>query len=251
MICTNKTELKYLWSGLGLSEGMVVLCHSFLPSLGKLLPTPQIVVDSIMEHLGETGTFVVPTFTYSSFNGEVYDVNETPSAVGVLGDIVRKYPNAVRSLSPNFSLAAVGGQAEFLMKRETDYNFGKGSIYAKLMETNLYILLIGVDFTSLALFMHLERINNISYRYEKPFYGQIRYDGQLIKITDIHYVRDEKLNPVTHRSRIGALIDQEADCIKVEFGYGEHRFVSAHTVNRVVSQALNEDPFFLVKVPVD
>jgi len=129
MIETSFDSLDELWEALNVPRGSVVLCHSYLPSLGKLVPNHSIIVDTLMERLGPKGTLVVPTFTYSYFNNQVYDVENSPSTVGALGDIVRNSPGAVRSLDPNFSMAATGFDAENLMRRENPQSLGPGSIY--------------------------------------------------------------------------------------------------------------------------
>ena len=250
MLDTNADHLRDLWKPLGLAKGMTVLCHSFLPSLGRLITAPSVVVETLVERLGEDGVLVAPTFTYSYFRQQVYDVERSPSTVGVLGDLVRAWPSAVRSLDPNFSMAAIGNRAESFMRRETIHSFGSGSIYEKLMQADLRILLLGVDYTALPLFMHLEKLRGVSYRYDKLFTGVTRSRGSSFADSAIHYVRDLDTNPTSHRMRVGALIDVEPDCVRRQFRYGEHRVVPASTVARVVAEQLAKDPSSLIKEPV-
>jgi aminoglycoside 3-N-acetyltransferase len=250
MIETSAQDLARLWQEIGLQPGQMVLCHSFMPSVGRVSPGPDTVVETLIEAIGPDGTLIAPTFTYSYFRGEVYDVENSPSTVGVLGDIVRKWPGAVRSLEPNFSMAAVGGRAGELMARDVPNPFGEGGYYDKLLKAEGFALLLGVDFTALPLFMHLEFINQVVYRYEKEFKGTTCHQGKKYQDKAVHFVRDEKLNPESYRSRVGAVIDQEQDCKKVKFAYGEHRLVPLKTVARVVAQCLAQDPFFLIKSPV-
>lgn len=250
MLQTDAAQLKGLWEALGIEEGMVVLCHSFLPSLGRLMPTPSVVVETMMDQLGPSGTFIAPAFSYSYFRNEVYDVEQSPSTVGVLGDLVRAWPGAVRSLDPNFSMAAVGGQAAALMRRDTIHSFGPGSIYDKLMQADMRVLLLGVDFTALPLFMHLEKLHAVPYRYDKTFTGLTRSRGRTVPDSTVHFVRDLDLNPINHRSRVGAVIERQPDCVMRAFAYGEHRFVPASTVARVVAEELVKDPSCLIKEPV-
>jgi aminoglycoside 3-N-acetyltransferase len=247
---TSPEDLKRLWQELGLAPGSVIYCHSFLPSLGKIKGGPGLVVQTILETLGPKGTLVVPTFTYSYFKDQVYDVESSPSTVGALGDLVRTWPGAVRNLEPNFSMAAVGARAQELVNRDIRHFVGPGSVYDKLMQADMRVLLLGVDFTALALFMHLEKLHQISYRYDKEFKGRTRHQGEEFEDTALHFVRDLDLNPITHRSRIGAVIDQQPDCQQVSFAYGQHRLVPATTVARVVSECLAKDPYFLIKDPV-
>lgn len=250
MIETSSEDLALLWRQLGVKSGQVVLCHSFLPSLGRISPGPEAVVETLLEALGSEGTLIAPTFTYSYFRGEVYDLENSDSTVGVLGNLVRKWPGAVRSLEPNFSMAAIGAQAEELMARDVLNPFGRDGYYDKLLKADGLSLLIGVDFTALPLFMHLEWVHGVTYRYEKEFSGTTRVKGRDYQDKAVHFVRDEKLDPISYRSRAGQVIDQEPDCIRIKFAYGKHRLVHLKTVARIVARHLAEDPFYLIEKPV-
>ena len=48
---------------------------------------------------------IVPTFTYSFCNNEVYDVNNSPTSMGALNEFIRKLPNRYRTLDPLLSLS--------------------------------------------------------------------------------------------------------------------------------------------------
>ena len=250
MLDTDAAALHGLWDDLGVEPGMAVNCHSFLPALGRLVPGPEVVVDTLLERLGSRGSLIVPTFTYSYFEGKVYDVQRSPSTVGALGDLVRTRPGSVRSLDPNFSMAAIGGDAHALMRRETPHSFGAGTVYERLMRAGMHVLLLGVDFTALALFMHLEKVHEVHYRYDKFFSGTTRHGDHTFEDTAVHFVRDEHLEPESYRSRVGDVIDRQPDCRRVALAYGEHRFVPAATVARVVAESLVRDPYFLIEKPV-
>ena len=249
MIRTDAAALCGLWRDLGIGQGEIVLCHSHLPSLGLLQPGPGAVVESLLEALGSSGTLVAPTFTYSWFRGEPYDARRSPGTVGLLGELVRTHPRAVRSLDPCFSNAAIGRDAAELLRRDTPASFGANSFYDKLLRRGGRILLIGVDFTALPLFMHLERINAVPYRYEKRFTGELIVDGRRQASELIHFVRDEKIDPQTDRSRISAALDARPECRRVRFAYGEHRAMPAAAVAAEVARRLAAEPNFLLKDP--
>ena len=248
MIQTTPVQLQKLWQDLGIEEGMVVYCHSFLASLGQIKPNPNVVIDTLLTQLGKSGTFVVPTYTWSYFRGELYDVQESESKIGILGNMVKKRPESIRSLDPNFSMAAIGSSAEYLLKRETPFSFGLGSIYEKLLYMDTIILLLGVDYTSLSMFMHFEKTASVNYRYDKIFEGKTKDGDKIYQDKGIHYVRDLDIDPVCDRNRIGAIIDQEPDCKIVSFAYGIHRLIPARTIAGIVAENLIIDPYCLIKV---
>lgn len=241
-------QLMQLWDDLDVPRNRTLVCHSFLPSLGKV--QPQAVIDTLMERLGSGGTLVFPTFTYSYFRGEIYDVENTPSTVGALGNLLLGRDLSVRSLDPNFSFVAIGSDAGRLMQRDTRESFGFGSTYDKLLDSEASVLLLGVDFTALAMFMYLEKVHRVAYRYDKRFDGVTRHRGDQYPDHAIHFVRDERLNPVSHRQRIGSIIDKENSCCRVEFGYGLHRLVPASKIAGAVAKELKKNPFVLIEKEV-
>ena len=250
MIRTDAASLEALWRELGVQRGDVVLCHSHLPALGRLIPRPETVVEALLAVLGPAGTLVAPTFTYSWFRGEPYDVRRSPGTVGVLGELVRAHPDAVRSLDPCFSNAAIGARAAELLRRDGPASFGAGSFYDKLLRAGGKVLLIGVDFTALPIFMHLEKVHGARYRHDKRFRGEIvdasgeRYEAEMI-----HYVRDAVMQPQTDRSRISAALDALPACRRVRFAYGEHRLIPAAAIEAEVARRLAHEPNFLIKQP--
>ena len=246
MKTTTSTDLLNLWERLGIQSGSTLLCHSFLPSLGKVLPDANLVRDSLLELLGSRGTLCAPTFTYSYFRGQVYDLNKSPSTVGEFGNIVRTHPEAIRSLDPNFSHASIGHNAPNLMRRDTKHSFGTSSFYDKFIQQQGHVLLLGVDFTALPLFMHCEKGLDLPYRYDKEFSGLTQIGEQMINDTAIHFVRDENLDLDSNRRPIGEKIYSHAACIREKCGYGMHTFVPANLVTAIVAEHVSKDPYFLV-----
>jgi len=247
---TGPAELRGLWRELGVREGETLLCHSYLPSFGLLVPGPEAVIDTLLAALGPAGTLVVPTFTYSWFRGEPFDVQNTPGTVGLLGELLRKREGAVRSQDPCFSNAALGARAAELLRRDVPNSFGPGSFHDKLLAAGGKVLLLGVDFRALPLFMHIERMHGAGYRYEKRFTGTIVDAGSRIESEMLHFVRDEKRNPETDRSRISAELDASPECRVVRLAYGEHRCMDAGAIAAKALARLSQDPYFLIKQPV-
>jgi aminoglycoside 3-N-acetyltransferase len=248
MIKTTDVDLKNLWTQLGIQKGMLIYCHSFIAALGQIIPDPEIIIDTLIEHLGDSGTLIIPTFSMSHFKDEIYNVEESDSVIGALGNIIRKRPDAIRSLDPNFSMVAIGKDAQLLMKRESLFSFGLGSIYEKILSMNPHVLLLGVDYTGLSLFMHLEKIAAVNYRYDKIFTGISKNGDEKYEDSSIHFVRDLAVDPISDRNRIGAIIDEEEDCKKVSYAYATHRLIPSRTITKIVAQNLTKDPYCLIKI---
>ncbi|WP_433797048.1 aminoglycoside N(3)-acetyltransferase [Actinoplanes sp. CA-252034] len=150
---------------LGLAAGDVVLVHSALRSVGFVAGHVQAVVHALLEVLGPAGTLVVPTHTnYNSdpagwsnppvpeswwpvIRGENpgFDRVLSPSRwVGVLPEVVRSWPGAVRSGHPQVSFAAVGARAaEVVARHPVEDELGDGSPLGVVYRLDGKVLLIG------------------------------------------------------------------------------------------------------------
>ncbi len=116
---------------LGLKAGDIVLLHSSLSSLGHVEGGADAVIDAFLAVLGASGTLVAPTF----------------GALGVIPETLKRRPNAVSSIHPRASVAAIGGGAEEICrdhwKAETAH--GEGTPYLRIAKMGGYICLLGVD----------------------------------------------------------------------------------------------------------
>lgn len=154
---------------IGLSEGVNVLVHASLRSVGKIDGGAETLVRAFRAVLGESGTLLVPTFTFGHSDPAgwreppatpedlermraeipVFDPAVTPAHVpwiGIFPEVVRRQPRAHRSDHPVVSFAAIGCNAAFLTgKAPFHYPLGSDSPLARLHQLDGFVLLIGVD----------------------------------------------------------------------------------------------------------
>ena len=98
--------------------------------LGPVQGGAEGLVDALLETLGPEGTLMVNTFTdqfrLSKVRAgrveHVFDHRSTPGNTGLVPDVVRRHPDAVRSRHPVTSVAAVGRLAVYLTE-----NHGPGA----------------------------------------------------------------------------------------------------------------------------
>jgi aminoglycoside 3-N-acetyltransferase len=169
----TRTSLAEDLRALGVRTGEVVLVHSSLSSLGWVSGGALAMVQALLDVLGPDGTLVVPSQTTANRDPSSwkprppeswwpairdslpgFDPARTPShEVGVIAEQVRCWPGAVRSTHPQSSFAAVGVQAEALMKvHHTDCHLGEDSPVAALEAAGASTLLLGVDFAKVTAF---------------------------------------------------------------------------------------------------
>ena len=150
----TKEDIKEGLRRLGLEKNDVVLVHSSLSSLGYVVGGPDTVIDALLETVGPQGTVAVPTYSTNAFkylededacyelsveHMEPYDPETTPVWTGLIPETFRKRKDALRSLSPAHSIAAIGSKAREL----TEGDWGR-----KLQELGGYVLMLGVSITN-------------------------------------------------------------------------------------------------------
>lgn len=250
---TSIREISELLSHLGIDRGQIVMIHSALFTLGRIEGGLQGFYEAVRNSIGEEGTLIVPTFTYSYRRKQIFDVynSKTSREIGVFAEFVRQIPGAVRSLDPLFAMSAVGPRADELMGRTSHNCFGAGSIYEKLFSEQTLFVGVGITYGSgLTAFLHLERIANVAYRHEMKFDGvTIGYEGLHENDWAMHFVRDQVSYPNirSDRSVIGARLEETKISKAVDFGSGHHFAIPAQGFSDFVLSALEEDPEIMVE----
>ncbi len=240
----NKQQI---FDELGLVAGDHVVCHSFTPSIGRKKADLISFLEALLERIGPEGTLCAPAFTYSAMRGEIFDLAASKSRVGVLSDLLREMPGAKRSCDANFSYVCLGGMADALTVMDTHESFGENSFFAKLGELRGKALLLGVDFDSLPYFMYLEKMLKVPYRYNKTFSTDVRLEGQLSKMSFVHFVRDLEQNFDSDRLKMGSLIDESQDCRVVDLIAGKAKCVPLEIIKNIVYRKYQVDPHCMIK----
>lgn len=149
----TESEFKEILSKqLGITEGTVVFVHSSVDSLNLAFDSLRLL-EILIEAVGDNGTLVFPCWHFTGRAEEyldsdkVFDVRRSPSALGLLSELARRYPGAHRSLHPTNSIVAIGKQAGFITGlHHTDiYPCGEKSPYYQTMLLNGVIAGIGVN----------------------------------------------------------------------------------------------------------
>lgn len=130
-----------------------MLVHSSLRRFGHVVGGADAVVAGLRAALGPAGTLMVPTLPFTGSQhaylrqDPVFDVRHTPSAMGAVSEVLRRRPEARRSLHPTHSVAAVGPLAEWLLRHHEHAPTccGLGTPYYRNIACGGYVLLLGVD----------------------------------------------------------------------------------------------------------
>lgn len=165
----------------GIKPGDIIFVHSNVGYSGRMEGVRSLdelcanTVEALLEVIGPEGTLVVPTFSYSFGSDKPerrFDPAVTPSACGALSEFVRKLPEAVRSLDPMFSVAAIGPQKGELTRDVSSDCFGTGSFWERFLAANGKVC--NLNFDAGSTFIHyVERKLNVPYRKDRTMTGEI------------------------------------------------------------------------------
>ncbi|GAU80035.1 AAC(3) family N-acetyltransferase [Fusibacter sp. 3D3] len=235
----------------GIKKGDIVFSHSNIGFFGPLQGVNskneycRIIYQTLMDIIGKNGTFILPSFTYSGFNQEIFDKRITKSKMGILSEYVRNLPNALRSEDPNFSVVAVGKDAEYFIAEVDNYSFGAKSFWSKFMEKDG--LFCNFNFDSASTFIHfVEKSLNVDYRFDKGFKCKIMKDGKVEDEIFYHYVYDLEITEnKTSFEKFHEYVIENGYAKQVKLGKGEVVTISAKQTYDVVKNQIEIDPYFL------
>lgn len=191
----SESHLEVALRTAGLAEGDTVFVHSGIGFLGKLQDCQsaadmnRVLAEALRRVVGNGGTIIVPTYSYSFCNKQNYDPHTTPSTIGSFAEYFRSLPQVVRSRDPIFSVACIGPQASFLTHDLPLTCFGDDSIYDRLTQIHSKICTIGLDLSYATFRHHIEEICKVPFRYVKSFSGQVLRNGNWEDESWAYFVR--------------------------------------------------------------
>jgi aminoglycoside 3-N-acetyltransferase len=242
---------------IGVKRGDNVFIHSNLGFFGilKNAKFPESYYHSfkngILSIIGDKGTLVVPTFSYSYCHNEIFVPESTPGVGGYFSDMIRKEPEAIRSVDGNFSIAAIGNLAKFFTKSPSEHSFGKGSFWERFLNSEGKF--VNLNFDAGSTFIHyVEKTLKVPYRYDKIFPGFSMINGQKIPGVFYHFVYD--LNRPCDAPDF-TKFDNKAKKMnlakKVNLGKGQIVSITAKDTFNLIKSELQSNPSFLTRGKVN
>jgi len=207
-------EMSRAWRESGIKDGDTVLLHSSLKrTLKQYLKqkktiTAEMILESFLKAVGPRGTLVLPLFNFEFTTGEPFDYFETPSHMGLLTEVARKYPGAVRTGHPIYSFAVLGYNADEFKSINNYSGYGNDSPFAKIHDLNGKIAVLNLpEQNSMTFYHYIEEMNQVAYRYYKEFSGLYTDAGGVsTNRTYSIYVRDIEKGVVTDVNPVGELL---------------------------------------------
>lgn len=192
----TKSEFITAIRSVDINAGDLVMVHCGFDRLGMLMEGVKSsnelsasIMDALMEIIAD-GTLVVPTFSYSFSNSEIFDPKTTSCPLmGQFSEYFWRQNGVYRNLDPFLSVAAIGPLAKSITKIYANTSFGKNSFFDRFTRMGGKILCIGVELRWATILHSYEEEFKVPHRYKNFFTGYIRDENQFRKISWIYNVR--------------------------------------------------------------
>jgi aminoglycoside 3-N-acetyltransferase len=247
----QKDEIDFHLNSLGLNHDDTVVIHgdAGVAAQYKFKKSSDVVSEfakSILSYFNE-GTVLIPSFTYSTLNGSLFDKEATPSEVGLFSESFRNLDDSLRSNHPVFSFSCFGKDMNYFSESEVNDCFGENTIFDKLYLSNAKILTLGCSFDRVTFVHYVEQKLKISYRFFKNF-GISKLEENVVKKTIVSYfVRRLDLESETSLNLLEKEALKSKKLKKESFGRFVARVISAKDFYDTAANLISENEYSLIK----
>jgi aminoglycoside 3-N-acetyltransferase len=238
----------------GIEQGDTIFVHSDVSIFGKIQILErrnflEKIIKAFKQVIGSDGTLILPTFSYSFCENEVYDMNNSRSKVGALTEYFRKLPDVKRTINPIFSVGVYGKQKEKYMGSSKDC-FDDDSIFGELLKNKAKVVFFGAPFQSCTFMIHIEQKFKVPYRFIKKFKGIIKTEEKEYRDEYTYYVRYLDRDITKDFSKFESCLVNNGTMKKVKLGNGSIMAVKADSLFKEGVRNLKKDVnFFLLEEP--
>jgi aminoglycoside 3-N-acetyltransferase len=211
----------------------------------------RIFKEAVFEVIGNEGTWIQPTFSYSFCWNKKFDIDKTPGICGFLSEMMRKDPESLRSEDANFSITAVGSKAEYITKNAPENPYAKEGFWDRFIKIDGKFC--NFNFDAASTFIHyVERELKIHYRYDKPFNGEL-IKGDKVEQRIFYHFAYNKDNPVYRPDypKFDRKAREMALAQIAVLGKGQIVCISAKDTFELIKKELINYPIFLIAGTID
>ena len=246
-------DIAKILRAVGLKTGDSVFVHSNIGMFGRLKEAAtkhdyfRYFIEAFQKVIGERGTLVIPTFSYSYCKGEVFNRITTPSTLGYFSEEFRKEPCSIRSEDPNFSVAAQGNLADYYTSYPSKYSFDGDCFWERFRKKEGVFCNLNFQLY-LTYIIYVEHQLKVPYRFDKPFDGQsIKVNG-LVPDTYYHFVYDlEKPETGPQYDKFSQKAVESRIAAEEKLGRGTITFITAENAFDFIEHEIEKDPQFLTR----
>jgi aminoglycoside 3-N-acetyltransferase len=142
----GEAELRSALERVGVHAGATLFLHSAWDEFYNFDGTPVDLVRLLQRHVGPEGTIAMPAYPLHARPDELFDVRRTPTGAGLIPEMFRRMPGARRSVNLVHSVAAIGPNADFLVRdhHRSETPWDQHSPYARLADVDAVLVCMGL-----------------------------------------------------------------------------------------------------------
>ena len=245
------SDIKTTLVKLGVKKNDLIFIHSNLAFFGKLRSKKnvcEVFFKSIFDVIGNKGTLVVPTFSYSIETK--YNKRKTPSVCGIFSNYLMSKKKGKRSWDPIFSIYAIGKYSEYLTEIKDISNhecFGKNSFFEKFYQLNGKI----VNFNDTCASTHVhyfEKLAGAPYRFDKKFKVKIEYNKKVKREIIVFYCLKNYKKQEARFDKFHDYAIKNKFAKQKKLGLGIITYMEIKKMKNLVFKKIKFKNFFIIKV---
>lgn len=197
----------------------------------KIRFQPDVFLNTFCDVVGPEGTILVRTFSWDFCHGKGFDIKNTGSQVGALGNVALKNPRFKRTRHPLYSWMVYGVDTEQLIQMNNKEAFSRDSVFGWEDKENILLVRIGnPEAHGFTIFHYIEELVGVPYRYIKEFSGNyIDENGKCEQRTYSMYVRNLKMSVETNTYAYEPIFEKQGVVCKTDFS---DIFLEKYELNR-------------------
>lgn len=244
-------DIYHFLESLNINPGDTIMIHGDAIVTAQLTNISQdqrvnFLIQTIISYMGENGTIIFPTFTYSFTKSEDFDVQLSPSKVGILSEEFRKLDSTTRSLNPIFSVSTYGKYKNDLQNSSIYDCFSDESCFGILYLLNGKIINLACNFE--VTFLHyVEQKINVSYRYLKKFEGFLINKGIKRRVETNYFVGNLDINYSMDLSKLKDELTKNNNFFESKLGRFNSYSVSCKDFKLSAEKLIYHDEYSLIK----
>ncbi len=264
--------VEHLQRDMHISENSLVWLHSGLVGLGMLKGGVETITEAFSRVLPQ-GALVIPSFTYSWCNEEIFNSSTTECPdMGGFAKVAWKDSRFKRNSNPNFSISVMDQTPDKCVEKsllldQTKWTcFGNDSVFAKMYHLSRdmpgrIVLLGGAhnDVVFRSTFLHyVEETIAVPYRYLKAFKNPQNSKEKVYQLvrfsSDDEYIKVKGGKSSTYSFpikekyyKLGEDLIKNKMILESPYGYSSTRAISILTLCDWLEDKLRNDPEYLLK----
>ncbi len=214
----------------------------------------ELFYHAIWDVIGEDGTLIVPTFSYTFGKGTanepaVFDPQTTPADIGAFPNFVLQQEGVTRSLDPMLSVAGKGTRLMEFIRDLPPTSYGEGSFLSRFAKSDAKILNLGIGPVWLPFVHHIDWLLKSPYRYDKLFKGFIKQGKELIPLQWVYNVRIRMDNSYPSTQAVGKMAEEAGLWKSAPLGKVKIFSIVCHPYFDFAKDAAQKNPWLLVRGP--